>query len=227
MQPLPTYDELPRDESGAASAWGLFGGDDSLGRLNLITPEVVVGAVGLVRRGVTFGLNLSISEFVPPLDNTRAATVHRVLRGGRDGVEDLDDVLDDYFPQISSQWDSLAHIAAEPNVFYNGRSVEDVTIGGRNTIDHWASQGVVTRGVLLDVALCRQRFPDLVPDASHGSVALTVEHLEAARRLSGVEYSPGCAILIRTGFVQWYRTLDRGSRTALAASLTAPGLEHT
>ncbi len=227
MDPLPTYDELPRDESASATAWGLFGEDDSLGRLNLITPEVVVGAVALVRRGVSFGLNLSIAEFVPPLDNTRAATRHRVLRGGNDGVEDLDDVLDDFFPQISSQWDSLAHIAAWPNVFYNGRSAEDISVRGRNTIDHWSKKGVVTRGILLDLPLVRLRFPDLVPDTSHGSVAVSVEQLEAARRLAGVDYSPGCAIVVRTGFVAWYRHQDRESRTALAESLTAPGIEHT
>jgi hypothetical protein len=64
-------------------------------------------------------------------------------------------VLDDYFPQISSQWDSLAHIAANPDVFYNGASVDDVLLRGANTIDHWARRGIVTRGVLLDVARIR------------------------------------------------------------------------
>ena len=37
---MPKYDELPRGESGRPHAWGLFGEDDSFGRLNLITPEV-------------------------------------------------------------------------------------------------------------------------------------------------------------------------------------------
>jgi kynurenine formamidase len=224
---MPKYDELPRGESGTPHAWGLFGEDDSLGRLNLITPEVATEAVGVVRRGVSFGLNLSITEFHPPLDNTRAQTRHRVLRGGHDGVEDLDDVLDDFYPQISSQWDSLAHIAAVPNVFYNGRSVEDVTVRGRNTIDHWAKKGVVTRGVLLDLPIASRSLRDLVPDTSHGSVSITVDQLEAARTLTGVEYSPGCAIVVRTGFVAWYRRQDRESRTALAESLNAPGIEHT
>jgi kynurenine formamidase len=224
---LPAYDELPRDDSGSPSAWGLFGADDSIGRLNLISPEVVAEAVGIVRRGVSFGLNLSVSEFDPPLDDTRSAVRHRVLRGGNDGVEDLDDVLDDYFPQISSQWDSLAHIAAEPNVFYNGRTVEDVTVRGLNTIDHWTTNGVVTRGVLLDIPAAHRRYPDLVADSSHGSVAVTVEELELARKMAGVEYSPACAVVIRTGFVAWYRTQDREGRAALAQSLSAPGIEHS
>jgi hypothetical protein len=128
---LPKCEELPRDESGRATVWGLFGEDDFLGRLNLITPKVVTEAVGAVRRGVSFGLDLSITEFHPPLDNARAESRHHVLRAGHDGIEDLDD----FFPRISSQRDSLAQSAAMPNVFVNGRSVENVTGRGRNTID--------------------------------------------------------------------------------------------
>ena len=98
---------------------------------------------------------------------------------------------------------------------------------GRNTIDHWAKKGAVTRGVLLDLPIASRSLRDLVPDTSHGSVSITVDQLEAARTLTGVEYSPGCAIVVRTGFVAWYRRQDRDSRTALAESLTAPGIEHT
>ncbi|NNN00537.1 MAG: cyclase family protein, partial [Acidimicrobiaceae bacterium] len=111
---LPAFDELGRDSDGVANAWGLFGADDSIGRLNLITPESVLEAVKLVVRGVSFGLDAPIDQFDPPLDVTRSRARHRVLQGGTDGVDDLDDVLDDYFPQISSQWDSLAHMTARP-----------------------------------------------------------------------------------------------------------------
>jgi hypothetical protein len=61
------------------------------------------------------------------------------------------DVLDNFFPQISSQWDSLAHVAYSAGVFYNGATDNDVLIGHRNTIDHWARRGIVGRGVLLDL----------------------------------------------------------------------------
>ncbi|MFI5034969.1 MAG: cyclase family protein [Acidimicrobiales bacterium] len=223
----PTYDELPRDAHGLASAWGLFGPDDSIGRLNLITPDTVRAAASLVRRGASFGLDAPVDEFDPPLDDTRSRVRHRVLRGGGDQVTDLDDVLDDYFPQISSQWDSLAHIPARPGVFYNGRSVEDILERGANTIDHWTRRGVVTRGVLLDLARAHRRDPSRVADTSHGAASIAVKELEAAREAAGVAYSPGCAILVRTGFVEWYRNQDAASRVALSGALAAPGLEHT
>ncbi len=218
---LPSYDELPRDESGGASAWGLFGDDDSLGRLNLITPQVVRAAAALVRRGETFGLDAPVGAFDPPLDATRAAAKHRVLRGGVGEVEDLDDALDDYFPQISSQWDSLAHIPARPGIFYNGRSVSDVVDQGYNTIDHWSHRGVVTRGVLLDLARHGRG------DSSSLERAFSIEDLEFARRAVNVDYSQGCAIILRTGFVAHYGELDLEERRSLAGDLRAPGIEHT
>ena len=43
-QSLPTYDELPKAKGNVGSAWGLFGPDDSLGLMNLITPERTAAA---------------------------------------------------------------------------------------------------------------------------------------------------------------------------------------
>ncbi len=219
----PSYDELPRDLSGAGSAWGLYGAEDSIGRLNLITADVVRDAVALVRRGATFGLDTPVGAFDPPLDSTRSPARHRVLRGGGEAVEDLDDVLDDYFPQIASQWDSLAHIAARPGVFYNGRSLEDVLERGFNTIDHWSRHGVVTRGVLLDVA--RGYAKEKRSTSFDGSIS--VADLEAAREAAGLSFSEGCAIVIRTGFLANYRELGDEARSTLPSDLRAPGIEHS
>jgi kynurenine formamidase len=146
-----------------------------------------------------------------------------MLRGGAGAVEDLDDVLDDYFPQIASQWDSLAHIAARPGVFYNGRSVEDVLERGFNTIDHWSRHGVVTRGVLLDVARGRAKTERSL--GSDGSIS--VADLEAAREAAGASVSEGCAIVVRTGFLANYSALGDAERRSLASDLRAPGIEHS
>ncbi len=218
---MPPYASLPRDDYGVATAWGLFGEDDSLGRLNLIDEAVVVAAARLVRRGVSFGLDAALDTFRPPLDVTRSLHAHRVLVPAGDASEDLDDVVDNLFLQISSQWDSLAHVAARPGVFYNGRSVADVLERGRNTIDHWSRRGVVTRGLLLDVARVSSRDP-----TGRGG-AITVEELEAARTAHSLTYSAGCAIVIRTGFLSWYRSLGPDERAALSQDLVAPGVEHT
>ena len=39
MAELPSYRELPPAPRGGRSAWGLFGPEDNLGLINLLTPE--------------------------------------------------------------------------------------------------------------------------------------------------------------------------------------------
>jgi kynurenine formamidase len=225
---VPRYRELPQASGGGRSAWGLYGSDDSVGRINLLTSERVLDSVQLVRRGATFALNAAVDEFDPPLDSTRSAARHRYLEvGGDQGVEDLDDALDDYFPQISSQWDSLAHVAATPGVFYNNASLQDVMTRGANTIDHWATRGIVGRAILLDVRRVASQRSGGEIDTSHGSISLSVEDLEAAREQAGVSFSTGCVVLLRTGFIEWYRQQDLPTREALNRDLHAPGIEHT
>src|ERR1700710_2097049 len=49
------------------SAWGDFGADDQLGRINLLTPERVKSAAAEVKEGLTFCLSLPLdrpNEFV-------------------------------------------------------------------------------------------------------------------------------------------------------------------
>jgi hypothetical protein len=48
-QHLPSYDELPvKPHYPPGSAWGLWGDEDELGTLNLLTPERVAEAAKLV-----------------------------------------------------------------------------------------------------------------------------------------------------------------------------------
>jgi len=55
--PSVSFDELPLDKSGPPlNAWGQFGAEDELGRLNLITPEVVKAGLAEVRHGITINL---------------------------------------------------------------------------------------------------------------------------------------------------------------------------
>lgn len=55
--PHVTFDELPLNEGDPPySAWGLFGKDDELGRINIITPEVTKRASSEVMTGEAIGL---------------------------------------------------------------------------------------------------------------------------------------------------------------------------
>lgn len=54
-QDLPTFDELPDFHDLTGCAWGVWGKDDELGTVNLLTPEVVKAAakeIKLVRKNI-------------------------------------------------------------------------------------------------------------------------------------------------------------------------------
>lgn len=224
-RPVPGYDDLPCAPRGGRSGWGLFGADDSVGLLNLQTAQTVKEAAGLVRKGEVFALDAALDAIDPPLARGRGVPRHRVLHEPGPGLEGLDDVYDNFYPQLSSQWDSLAHVAYSPGVFYNGATDEDVTSGARNTIDHWARRGIVARGVLLDLPRSLESAGRAYQPEN--GTAFTVADLELARGCAGVSYSPGCVVLLRTGFLGWYCGEPWPARARIASKLRAPGVEHT
>jgi kynurenine formamidase len=222
---LPQYDDLPSAPSGGRSGWGLFGPDDCVGLLNMQNADSVRAAVGLVRKGAVFPLDAALDAVDPPVDIDRGAPRHHVIHKPGPGLEDLDDVYDNYYPQVASQWDSLAHVAYSPGLFYNGAGDADVLSGARNTMDHWARRGIVGRAVLLDLE--RMLTAEGRAYAPDGGAAFSVADLEQARQQAGVTYSPGCIVLLRTGFLGWYCSQPWLTRARLVRNLRAPGVEHT
>ncbi|GAC1419929.1 MAG: hypothetical protein NVSMB5_12160 [Candidatus Velthaea sp.] len=216
---LPSYDDLPQAEGGARSGWGLFGEHDNIGLLNLITPERIAAATRLVRKGAVFPLGAPLDIISPPMFS-RGIPRHTTIRTGNG--RGLDDVIDNVYPQASSQWDSLGHISFDYKRYYNGASVDDVITGGRNTIDHWAKRGIAGRAVLIDLA----RTATFDPGTAH---AFTVEDMERARAAAGITFEPGDIVLMHTGFLEWYARQDEATRVVIAPrdSLRAPGVEHT
>lgn len=216
--PLPDYDSLPIDERGWRSGWAVFGPDDQLGLINLLTPERATAAAGLVVRGVNFPLDMPLGAFDPPLNPRREPPHHTVIRQPTIG---FDDAWDRVFPQAGSQWDSLAHVGIDRSAYYNGATAEEVE-SGRNGIDQWARHGIVGRAVLLDVeSILRNRGAYSPGDR----VTIGVDELEAARAVADVTFEPGDILLLHTGFARWYRDQDADSRRRLPGNVTTSGLE--
>src|SRR3954464_7822343 len=157
MPGLPAYADLPVTPGAPpGSSWGLWGDDDVLGTLNLLTPERVAAAAQLVRRGAVFPLNLEMELPGPPLFK-RAAFRHEVTGPG--GISQ-DDLLHDWNTQSSTQWDGFRHVRHLVHGHYNGLDDE------RHGMHHWARRGIVGRGVLADVAKWRAaQGRTIVPDA--------------------------------------------------------------
>jgi kynurenine formamidase len=176
------------------SNWGRWGPDDQLGALNLITPEVTAAAAALVRTG----RRVSCAR---PLDTTVSAdnqspVVHHMVGTATEGYGA------DYLALAphgfaTSHLDALCHIFHEGHL-YNGYPAETVTAHGAAKLGiHHLREGIVTRGVLLDIpALLGQ-------DALEPGTAIFPDELEAAERAAGVTVRSGDLLLVRTGRWRW------------------------
>lgn len=219
---LPLYQDLPEATAGGRSAWGVFENPD-LGAFGLQTPERIAAAAQLVRRGAMFALQAPMDVIDPGMFNRSKPRHTRIVRPGASA---LDDVFDNFFPQVSSQWDALGHVAYQPGVFFGGATLEDLHQGARST-QHLAERGIAARAVLLDLEqVLPQRHADYHPGTSF---AVSPDDLEACREAAGITYRPGDVMLLNSGFLRWYRGLTDEERAAMAPRdrLAAAGVEHT
>jgi kynurenine formamidase len=222
---LPSYKELlTREGAPPGSAWGLFGADDQVGCVNLMTPEKAVEAARLVRTGKSFALNWEFELPNPAL--FRRGNLRHTITGQGAG---RDDIIDNFYPQASSQWDGLTHVGHPQYGFYNGVTADQITgrEGTRNGIEHWARRGMVTRGVLLDMA--RYLASQGTPVAGNEARRFSVDELEAARKAQGVEIRQGDVLLVRSGWMEWYLNASPQERFGITnvQNLRAPGIAST
>jgi kynurenine formamidase len=210
------FDELPEiDGLGLRHAWDELERD--LGTLARITPATVVKAIATVREGVRFGLDLPLNEPSPPLFG-REPLRHELFEVDRNT---LDDRLDSFYPQASSQWDGLRHVRAREHGFFGGLTDGFEPGGGALGIDAW-SDGIVGRGVLVDIVRLRERQSRAYDP--HGAEPIEAEDLEEALADQGVELAEGDIACIRTGWIDAYRQLDSEQRVQMAAQPRASGL---
>lgn len=168
-----------------------------------ITPEKRAAAAALVRSGRTVGCSRPLPT-EPAADNERPV-VHLMTGTAAEGWGG------DYFALAPhgfavSHIDALCHIFHEGRL-YNGYPVEQVTAHGALALAIDALRdGVVSRGVLLDVPALRG-VPWLEPGEPIGPDEL--EHAEAA---AGVRVEAGDVLLVRTG--RWALRAARGAWNA-------------
>jgi kynurenine formamidase len=190
--------------------------DPALGSLALLTPERVAAAAALVRTGKRFALDLRLDQPSPPMFG-REPFRHEVFDYA-DNI--LDDRLDSFFPQGSTQWDGFGHFGHPTKGYFGGHDSAQVKAGAIG-IDAWAAAGIAGRGVLLDVA----RRADIAGDSAF---VVTPELLEETATAQGVTVDDGTVLCVRVGWLAWYRTLDEAARAALAGgevtNLQLPGL---
>jgi Putative cyclase len=214
---LPCFEDLPRlPGSEERHTWDVWGRGDELGAVNLIGPEQVRSASSIVRSGLVVPLSAPLTEPDPGLFPARSRYQHVITKTSHG----RDDHLDGFFPQFSSQWDGLRHVRYRQHGFWGGRQDGDIDDGGALGIEHWARHGIITRGVLIDAKhYYAERGTGLAPDQRR---ALRPADLDEILESEGARIRPGDAVIIRTGWLEWYLTLGDEARGGLRGSVGRP-----
>jgi kynurenine formamidase len=194
---LPAVDAAVIDDYMASlSNWGRWGDDDDLGTLNLIVPDKRRVAALAVRTGETVScarpLDLRRSSDAPAPQHFMTATGDRAPKNGMGMAVD--------YIGLAFHGFHVTHLDAHSHVFwnaklYNGRPAGDVGVWQRarsGGVDA-AKEGIVTRGVLLDIP--RHRGVDALAPGT----AIGTDELIACASAQHLEIEPGDALLVRTG----------------------------
>lgn len=187
--------------------WGRWGAEDERGALNLLTPEVVCGAMGLVKQGRVLNLAIPISQHKQPFYGARVPPLHLMSLDGGDFAAGVKlpggfQAADDYIimnTHSATHVDGLAH-AWYDNKLYNGHNPNDTRSYGAKRCGVDKIGSIVGRGVLVDVAgyLGVENLP-----REH---VIGVEEFEGACKAQGVEIGLGDIVLVRTGWLHvFYR----------------------
>lgn len=201
------YDALPDPRR----VWNTPPGsrEEGLGRLILLTPEVVAQAASnciKTGRRTTLGWDLTKLEIA---NFGRQPTQHHIvpLLNGRA----FDDVII-FNPQQSSQWDGLRHFSApqpgsDEHQFYGGVTAAEINdrSNTRIGIQEWAREGICGRGVLLDYVRYATKNGIQYSTFSDHSIPLSaLEEIAAEQRVS---FRRGDILFVRIGVTREWDTI--------------------
>jgi kynurenine formamidase len=190
----------------SVSNWGRWGDDAQRGALSHLTLARAAAAAGLVRSGVTVTLGRPLQTEVR-IDVPEPADHHMTMLTDVDiGSGSLrfakDYVGVDYHNDGHTHIDAFSHVAFDGSLF-NGKPAGSVTADGAHVgAIEVLKDGLVGRGVMLDVPRVRG-----VRWIEPGDSVFR-EDLEAAEREEGVRAGPGDILLVRTGHARRLTELE-------------------
>ncbi len=178
-----------------------WGADDEIGAANLITPERIVAAAQLVKKGESHPLGIVVDPNMPAFP-PRGMMLQIVQPGQQSGrfrtefgwpVVYNDDVAQLWWgtgPQI----DGLGHLG-EKDVYYNcNKGVEFAEITGLTKLGVDKVPPLIGRGVMIDMA---KHFGVESMEAGQG---FNADDIKAAMEAQGVEIREGDVVLFHTGW---------------------------
>jgi kynurenine formamidase len=206
------------------SNWGRWGKEDQRGALNFITNQKRVAAARLVQTGEIVSISLPLAT-APASDNPNPVT-HLMIQTGVDASRNALAGVADYFA-ISFHGFSTTHIDALCHVFwqgkmYNGFDAAEVgSQGARKCSIDIASEGISSRGVLLDIPKIRK--VEWLEPGDH----ILPSDLDAAEKDHHVTVGEGDVLLVRTGRPKRRSAKQGWEPPGPGGLLSVPGLDSS
>ena len=199
-----------------------WGAEDQRGAANRITPAKVLEAVSLIEQGRIYELGRVYEQGMPLVGNRHFKLTIPGLPtspgAGPGAVVFNDEMFSGEIGQIGTQFDGLGHVGTEVDgeyVFYNGFKLSEFGNAYGLTKLGIENVGVLfTRGVLIDVP----RYKGV--SRLDPTYVITVEDIEAALAMQGVEIGEGDAVFFHTGWGQLWMVDNQ----AYGASEPGPGI---
>lgn len=207
--PAGAVNDQPLEENWAPTEWGP---DDLVGAVNRTTPELVLKAVKLVKRGKVATLGKTYQQDAPMFGKRSWRLVIPGLpTAGPIGPQEMvfnDEYVSAELGQVGTQYDGPGHIGVNTSkgyFFYNGHYLHDPDIGtygmGPLGVEHIAQVGYVCRGVVLDAVALRggELSVPSANDRADPSI-ITGEDIEEMVRRQGIDpIGEGDCVFLHTG----------------------------
>ncbi|KAK8858930.1 hypothetical protein IAR55_003161 [Kwoniella newhampshirensis] len=214
---IPPFSSLPLIKPGPPyNAWGLYGPDDELGRLNLITPEAIKRGKDTITEGIAINLNLPMSFM--PVHPSRKGLSHEIKCSGHSNDDEVS-----FNTQSSTQWDGFRHYPYQnyPEKgqyrFYGGMTLEEASDKSviKHGIHNFIRKPITSQAHLLDIPLylSRHSLPPLDPHSNRSSIDHST--LLACAEEFGVHILPGDILVVRTGWTEGTIDLSKAKREEL------------
>lgn len=188
----------PSDTSWFASP---YGADDEIGAANLLTPEVTLQSLKLVKKGVALPLAIKIDKHLPAYRH-RSFYLYNIQPGEQAGKTigpnkfSLNDELVNAWTGVGTQLNGIGHIGID-NVYYNGNKAADfVTVEGVTKLGVEKVPPIVTRAVVLDMTAHYGKT--IVP----GNTEFKVADIQAVLKKQGISIRKGDVVLFNTGWLE-------------------------
>ncbi|CAI6338388.1 unnamed protein product [Periconia digitata] len=199
--------------------------EEGLGRLAILTPEVVANAASEIRSGRRIALNWDLQKPEHP-GFGRKPCEHKIfpVYGGA--------FFDDEYkfnPQQGSQWDGLRHMPKpvtgtdgkrnEDRVFYGGATIDEILdrSNDRIGIQHWAKEGIAGRGVLIDYASWAEKKG--IKYSAFSSHEVKLRDIKEIAKECNITFQKGDILFVRIGLTsEWDTTMSEEQKIAFSSA---------